>query len=187
MIIIRHIPNILSTFRIIFSVLLLFIKPLSLLFFTTYMLCGISDILDGYIARKLKCNSSFGAALDSMADLVLTFILLIIFIPIFPWSKWMLYWIGAIASIKLLSLTIGMIKYHTFTALHTYANKATGLTLFCSPLLYSLFGLQLTASLACITASAAAMEELGIITISKELQRNSKSIIYLMGSKKQKI
>lgn len=172
----RNMPNMITTARIIFSVILLFVKPLSPLFFTIYIVCGMSDILDGYLARKMKCNTQFGASLDSIADTVFIAVLLIIFIPIFPWLQWMLYWLGAIASLRFVSLTIGFAKYHTLAYLHTYANKATGLALFCFPFVYDIYGLQITIFLIGGIASLSAIEELIIIITSKELNRDIKCI-----------
>ena len=42
-------------------------KPLSTLFLTIYVLTGISDVLDGAIARKYTTTSELGAKLDSIA------------------------------------------------------------------------------------------------------------------------
>ncbi len=173
---IKHIPNILTAARIFCSTILIFVIPFSALFFLFYILCGVSDILDGYIARKIKCDSSYGATFDSIADLFFIAILLVILIPIFPWSKWMLYWIGIIASIRFFSLAIGFIKYHTVTFLHTYANKATGAALFCFPFLYTFCSFQITTVLIGCIASLSAIEELIIIVTSKELDRNIKTI-----------
>ncbi|HGH0401081.1 TPA: CDP-alcohol phosphatidyltransferase family protein [Clostridioides difficile] len=43
----------------------------SLPFWICYFWCGISDILDGLIARKLRQQSGIGAKLDSIADFIL--------------------------------------------------------------------------------------------------------------------
>lgn len=177
MIAIKHIPNIITSLRLVFSIILLFIKPFSILFFLFYILCGISDVLDGYIARKINCNSPCGATFDSIADLLFITILLIIFIPIIPWSKWMLFGLFAIVGLRFFSLVIGFIKYHTLTFLHTYANKAAGLTLFCFPILYYLFGLPTTTALVFFIAGVSAMEELIIMITSKELHRDIKSFL----------
>lgn len=174
---IKHIPNSITSLRIVCSLLLLFVQPFSVLFFLFYLLCGLSDALDGYIARKIGCNSPFGATFDSIADLLFIVILLIIFIPIIPWSKWMVFGIASITFLRFLSLAIGFVKYHTFTFLHTYANKAAGLTLFCFPILYYLFDLRITIILTFFIAGISAMEELIIIITSKQLYRDVKSYL----------
>ena len=48
----RHIANILTSCRILGSILLLFFPVFSSSFYITYLLCGFSDMIDGTIARK---------------------------------------------------------------------------------------------------------------------------------------
>lgn len=162
--------------RIICSVLLLLQKPLSSSFFIIYLICGASDVLDGYIARKIKSTSKFGATIDSIADFVFISVMLIIFLPILKCFPWVLYWIGAIALLRFISLAVGFAKYHVFAFLHTYANKATGFAMFCFPLLYSILGFQLAAFLLCSLASLSAVEELIINIASKELMLDVRCI-----------
>lgn len=173
---IKHIPNIITASRIALSVSLLLIEPLSFGFFIIYLLCGISDIFDGYIARKTKNISQFGATFDSVADAVFIGILLVIFIPILPWPLWLLYWIGIITLIRFVSLGVGFAKYHAFAFLHTYSNKLTGLLLFSFLFLYNILGLTLPAVVLCVAATLSAIEELAINITSKELSRDTRSI-----------
>lgn len=172
----KNIPNLITAGRIVVSICLLFIKPLSVLFFFLYFAAGISDVLDGVIARKINYTSQKGAVLDSVADFVLIWVLLFKFIPILTLSFWMLCWIGIIIFLRFISLGIGFIKYHTIAFLHTYSNKITGLALFFFPVFFSVWGLTVTIILLCSLASLSAMEELAINIISKKLNRNCKSI-----------
>jgi len=167
---------VITVLRIISSILLLFVKPLTGVFFILYFGCGASDVLDGYIARKTNTASQFGATLDSIADTVFTGILLVILIPIVKIPLWVLVWIAGIAGIRIGSLLVGFMKYHTFAFLHTYANKATGAILFCFPILYLAFGVQVTAYLICGFASCSSLEELALNITSRTLCRNIKSI-----------
>jgi len=48
----KHIPNIITLARIVLASSLLFVSPLGVAFVVIYLLCGFSDILDGYIARR---------------------------------------------------------------------------------------------------------------------------------------
>jgi len=156
---------------------LLFVEPLSALFFTLYIVCGASDILDGYVARKTKTTSKAGAILDSVADFVFIGVILYKLIPIIDLSFWMQLWLIGIAMVKAASLLIGFIKYRSVAFLHTYMNKIAGASLFSFPLFYSGFGITITAFLLCIIASIAAVEELTITITSKELSYNIKSIL----------
>lgn len=56
------------------------------MFFVVYTMCCLSDVLDGYVARKTKTTSKCGEGLDSVADFVFIAILLVVFIPFFTWD-----------------------------------------------------------------------------------------------------
>ncbi|MGN7764856.1 CDP-alcohol phosphatidyltransferase family protein [Paenibacillus sp. 22594] len=169
---IKHIPNILSALRILCSLLLLVVQPLSSMFFGLYLVCGASDVLDGYVARKTNSASPLGASIDSVADVVFITALLAVFLPILQLSLWVVCWITSVVLIRLSSLLVGYVKYHALSFLHTYANKATGLALFSFPFLYSIFGLTATSIVICGLASCSAVEELIINIKSKELLRD---------------
>ena len=155
--------------------MLLFVKPLSAPFFVLYALCGVSDMLDGFFARRLRVESRAGRTLDSAADLVFIAAALYIFIPLLKPEAWILVWVAAVAAVKLTTLGVGIVKFRALPFLHTYANKATGFLLFCFPALYAASGLDFTAALLCFAASLAAAEELFITLKSKSLDANVKT------------
>ncbi len=129
-------------------------------------------MLDGFIARKTGNTTAAGAMLDSLADFIFLSVMLIIFIPFFPWKLWIAVWIGAIALLRLISLLIGFAKYHTAAFLHTVLNKVAGFFLFAFPVLYYLAGMEATAIILCGISSLAAVEELFITIKSKSLNRD---------------
>ena len=173
---IKNIPNYITIIRMFASIYLLFVKPFSVLFFFMYLICGISDVLDGYIARKIGASSKIGQILDSISDLVFFSVVLIIFIPIINLPLWIVYWVIAIAVVRLISIVVGFAKYRQLAFLHTYANKATGIALFCFPFLFSIFGKEITAAIICCIASVSAIEEFLINLSSKTLCRDKTSI-----------
>ena len=66
----KHIPNILTILRFIFiPIILYFIFTgnyiLGIVFFT---ISGVTDVLDGFIARKFNLISNFGKLMDPLAD-----------------------------------------------------------------------------------------------------------------------
>ena len=65
----KQIPNILSAVRILLSFLLLALTKDTTLFLIVYLIIGISDVLDGWLARSLQVQSELGARLDSIGDL----------------------------------------------------------------------------------------------------------------------
>lgn len=166
------IASLITMGRITGALILLMVTPLSVLFFIIYLLCCVSDVLDGYIARKTKTTSRQGEILDSVADFIFVSVLFYILAPLLEWENWMLYWIVIIALVRFLSLSIGFVKYRTFSLLHTYANKITGVALVLFPILHLFFGLNLTALILCSIASLSAFEELLITVCAKKLNRN---------------
>lgn len=173
---IKSIPNAITSTRIVFSVILLFTVPMSGLFFMLYVLCGASDILDGYFARKMNSSSRFGALLDSIADFLFSAVVLFKLMMVIKLAVWQVIWLVFIVIIKTASLLIGFKKYHSLAFLHTYFNKATGLLLFCFPLFYTALGLAPTAFMLLGIATIAAMEELLLNLTAKELDYDVKSI-----------
>ena len=79
---ILNVADIITLLRISGTVLLLFLKPLSVKFFLIYALTGITDVLDGWVARRLKIDGDFGAKLDSVADLLFYAVMLSRILPI---------------------------------------------------------------------------------------------------------
>lgn len=169
-------PNALTLLRMACAVSLLFIRPFSLLFWALCLSAGISDILDGYLARKWHAQSRFGAGLDSAADFILVLIVLSILIPHYHWPAWVILWISIISLIRFGSILICLIRFHQLAFFHTYSNKATGFLLFCFPLLLFLFHLSFVSALLCIFATVSAIEELIINIESPLLNRDVKSI-----------
>jgi len=123
--------------RIVLALVLIFVKPLSVTFFLIYFICGISDVLDGYVARKTNTVSKLGRKLDSVADLIMA---LVVIYLLYPYVRSILQieiiiWIVVIGIVRLLSVLVVYLKYKKFEILHTYGNKAAGLLLFLFPFL----------------------------------------------------
>ncbi len=68
-----YIPNALTYFRFIAAALFFytFLNDLFLISLLLIVLAGITDILDGYIARKIGATSNKGAYLDVISDFAL--------------------------------------------------------------------------------------------------------------------
>ncbi len=65
----RNLANIITVTRIIGTFIMIFTDTLSTAFFVTFIYSGVSDVLDGLIARKLNIQSTLGRKLDSFSDL----------------------------------------------------------------------------------------------------------------------
>ena len=126
----KHLPNILSSLRIVGTVVLLLSDVSSILFGVLYIVCGISDIADGWLARKLKCVTRTGALLDSVADICFVACCAWKLLPILERPQWLWLWAGVIVAIKVVNQLSALVMYRCFQFPHTTANKATGFLLF---------------------------------------------------------
>lgn len=123
-------PNLITALRFLGAICLLFFRVNSIAFWVIYSVCGISDILDGYLARKLGCESKTGALLDSMADLVFVACCCYKLLPALEFPKWLWIWGGAIVAIKVINQICALVMYKKCVFPHTIANKVTGVLLF---------------------------------------------------------
>jgi CDP-diacylglycerol--glycerol-3-phosphate 3-phosphatidyltransferase len=172
----RWIANALTVSRIILSLLLLFLVPLGTAFLTVYAVCGVTDILDGFIARKMHAQSNLGAKLDSIADFVLAAAMIIVLYPMIILVPGAFVWIVFIAAIRIVSALVAYVKYKAFASLHTYANKLTGLLIFLFPFFMDRYALAAHVWILCGVATLSAMEELIIQIRSTKLNLDRKSI-----------
>ena len=67
----RHLPNIISFIRILLAPVLLYlaINQQPMVFIIVLIFTELTDVLDGYLARRLDLVSELGAQLDSWGDL----------------------------------------------------------------------------------------------------------------------
>ena len=156
---IKNVANILTSFRILGSILLLFFPVFSEAFYSVYLLCGFSDMIDGTIARKTNSASEFGAKMDTVADLVFVAVSLIRVLSIIHIPGWLWIWGGAIAIIKIGNITWGYVSKKHFISLHTIMNKLTGLLLFLLPLTLSFVELKYSSLVVCSIATFSAIQE----------------------------
>ena len=61
--------NIITGIRIVCSIALLFFPVFSPAYYTLYIVAGVSDMIDGAIARKTDTVSDYGSKLDTAAEL----------------------------------------------------------------------------------------------------------------------
>ena len=128
---IKYLANIVTSLRIVFSCTILLCPLYSVWFYISYAICGISDMVDGTIARKTNNATTFGARLDTIADAIFAIIITIKISPVLNNALW--GWIIAIALIKLFNIMFGYIRYHKLISLHTILNKVTGAILYITP------------------------------------------------------
>lgn len=134
--------NAITISRIIFSILLFFITNESNLFLVLYILCGISDIFDGLIARAMHTESETGAMLDSTADLIFTIVYIVKILPSFSLLFYEYIWVIIIAIVKIIIILITSIKSRRLYIEHSIFNKLTGVLIFILPLSVKLINIR---------------------------------------------
>lgn len=131
----KNIPNLITTLRIAGALSIPFLPTLKPLFFTVYALTGVTDIFDGFLARKMGIASEFGARLDSIADLLFYTLTIVKLLPVL-WEKlprviW--FFVGLVLAVRLFSYLVAAIKFRRFASHHTWLNKITGAFVFAIP------------------------------------------------------
>ena len=151
--------NVITGFRIAAGLALLFCPVFSIPFYALYLTAGISDMVDGVVARRTNTASEFGARLDTAADFVFVTVCLIRLLPVIGISVWLCVWIGVIALIKGVNIASGYVMQKRFVTVHTVMNKVTGALLFVLPLTFQLVELRITVMIVCVIATFAAIQE----------------------------
>ena len=160
--------NTITFFRMAVSIVLLFFPVFSPAFTIFYIAAGLSDMLDGFVARKTGTVSELGARLDTIADFVLVVVCLFKLLPILSIPVWLYGWIGIIAFIKVANIISGFAVQKSFVTVHSVMNKATGVLLFLLPLTLPAVPLKYSAIVVCAAATFAAIQEGQFIRTGRE-------------------
>ena len=150
----RHLPTAISLLRVAGSISLLFCDVAGWPFWVIYALCGISDMVDGWLARKLHAESKTGAVLDSVADIVFVACCAIRLLPVLEIPVWLWIWAGVIVFIKMVNQVSALAVSKRFCFPHTWANKLTGFLLFLTvpTMFWSMIPVSIIAALATFAA-----------------------------------
>ena len=123
------IPNLITLYRLLMVPVILYfaISGREKLFAVFLVINLISDIIDGYIARRFKMESEIGAKLDSFAD-NFNYVLAIIGFFIFKMDDLRPHLVSLIIFISMLLLTVivPLIKFGKFPSFHLYVTKIGG-------------------------------------------------------------
>lgn len=142
------------------------------------------DVLDGWLARRLRAESEFGAKLDSATDVCFLCVSLVRLWPVLrPGVPVLLFAIG-VALVRLCAAAAAWVRFGQPGFLHTWGNKLTGLLLFFWPPFQLLTGSGLLLYPLCLAAGVSAVEELLIECTARDWLPDRRSILF---STKQKI
>lgn len=178
-----------SFYRIIVSpLLLLFLLLENRDLFKWFLLVSFcTDMIDGFLARKLQITSSRGSQLDSVGDQI-TFIIglagLVVFELDFISANYVIILI--VFGLYLLQMLIAYLKYGKATAFHTYMAKLSALTqgifilwaLFFEPVYWLFYTVVILGFLETI-------EEITLIFLYKKWTSDVKGIYWTLKDKRQ--
>lgn len=157
----KHPANIITSFRIAASLAIPFVHVFGIPFWILYGFSGVTDIADGYVARKTRSESRGGAMLDSIADLVFVAVCLFKILPEMRIGRWiwLWLWLAVIILLKLANIAYGLVFKHRLIMPHTFANKLTGGLLFLLPMAIQWIPVTVPAIIVCSVATFAAVQE----------------------------
>lgn len=151
--------NLITAIRILCSVALLFCAALSPWFYVLYIIAGVSDMVDGWVARKTNTVSDLGSKLDTVADIIFVVVCLVKLLPVLHLPVWIYVWVGIIACIKAFNIVYSYVVRKQFLADHSILNKVTGALLFLLPLTLSVIDVKYSAAVVCTVATIAGIQE----------------------------
>lgn len=169
----KALPNALSLLRLVLSPALLVTEPTTVWFYLMYLCCGATDVVDGFLARKLDAVSKSGKALDLAADIVFAIVVLLLIFWLFDIPLWVTLWIVAIAIVRLSALLMSYVRIRVIFT-HSYLDRAAGVMLFLFLPVTLFFHLEfsLTAGIVCAVASLATLDLLVISLLAKRSDTN---------------
>ena len=155
----RDPANVITGIRILCSTTLFFCRVFSTVFYVLYIIAGITDMIDGTVARMTHTESCFGAELDTLADTVFAVVCMAKLLPVIGIPKYIWIWTAVIAAIKVINTISGFVLYGRAVTVHSVMNKFTGMALFILPLSVAVIDLKITSAAVCLLACIAAIDE----------------------------
>lgn len=155
----KHIANIITISRILSCIYLLISSVFSISFYIIYLFCGITDMIDGTIAKITKSTSELGARLDTVADSVFVTVCFVKILPLMQFPVWLWTWIIIVAIIKIGNIVFELLFNKKMISIHSILNKVAGLLLFFLPLTFSFINPIYSSLVVCFVATLAAIDE----------------------------
>ncbi|MEN8160061.1 MAG: CDP-alcohol phosphatidyltransferase family protein [Myxococcota bacterium] len=182
------IPNALSALRLVLAPVLLWLAwtGRATPFLVTLAVSLLSDLVDGWLARRFDQATALGTLLDSWGDFF-TYMT----VPICAWWLWPdlirqeAVYAAALVAAYVFPITLGYLKYGRLTAYHTYGAKLSSVVIGTSGLVLFLGGPPEPFRVAVVILVLAELEEIAITTILPEWHANVPSIFHarrLLGS-----
>ena len=176
----RNLANIVTLSRIPLALGMLFYPVFSFKYYIFFTLAGLTDAIDGPIARKMGTAGKLGAQIDSVADLTFFIIALS---KMVPFAIENLNLAASIILILVLILrlfcyTTEAIKFKRLVSLHTWLNKATTVSMFIVIYLIPFIGISIPCIIGCVFALLAVIEEIAIVFTISDPKTDTHTILH---------
>ena len=186
---IYSIPNLLSLLRIALVPVLALAAAFyqADLFLLVLAISLLSDLLDGYFARKLNQVTELGARLDSWADMATYAMMIIGLYLIWPsiFDQQFFFLMAATLS-YILPVIIALFRFGSFPSYHTWGAKLAALLIAPAFYLLILNDQQLFFRLVIVLHVVVALEEIAITFFLKKSETNVASILTILANRKNK-
>jgi len=182
------IPNLLSAYRILtFPAVLYFaFTGKEQIYFILLLIDLITDILDGFIARKFNLQTEFGARLDAFADIGM-YILAFSGVVIFKAKELEPYLFSLVIffTVFVIPKIISWIKFRRFPSLHLFSSKIGGYLQGFFFLYLFIFGFSPVFYYVMIICGILSfMEQIIIVLIVSDMKSNMKGLYWILNDNK---
>jgi cardiolipin synthase len=181
------IPNLLSFYRILSFPVVAYFAYMNneRIYFILLLIDLITDILDGFIARRFNLQTEFGARLDALADIGM-YILAFLGILIFKANELEPYIFSLILffTVFVIPKIIAWIRFNRVPSLHLFSSKIGGYIQGLFFLSLFVFGFsQIFYYIMIISGILSFIEQIIIVLIVKDMKSNMKGVYWILKNK----
>ncbi|MBO4410601.1 MAG: CDP-alcohol phosphatidyltransferase family protein [Lachnospiraceae bacterium] len=163
----KYAANIITSIRILLAPFLMFFDEISVGFLVLFSLCGVTDLIDGPIARATGTTSQIGSVLDTIGDFLvfLSVFKVLFFSHAVPLEQIIIF--ASAMTLHLAAAVYAKFKFRKFYFVHNMLSKVLGCLIFVVPFVFY-FTERLAAhiSVIIVVAAVAGVESILIVALS---------------------
>ena len=175
----KQAANIITSIRIILAIILVFFTEINTAFKVIYAICGLTDFIDGPIARHFEAESILGSTLDSVGDIILYFSAIKLYLTneIIMFLQLFIFAMGM--SLHVVAAIFAKFKFGKMYFVHNLLSKIIGFMLFVLPFFVFIVDSNVYFNVLTVIAYISGLESLAIVWKSKEENSDVLSILQL--------
>lgn len=140
-----------------------------------FALSGLSDVIDGYLARKLQCESNFGKLVDPLADKLMQISVAVCVATEMPQLTWVPVFL-AVKELFMICAAAGLLKKDNIVVKSNWAGKLATVVYFFAFLCLMIFDNSISKALAqCLCGLFAVFSLLALVIYVCKYIRESKN------------